>query len=316
FPANFPFNTSWKKSDFEQKELLGRGRLGAVSHVIERRTQRHAAWKEVNYTTQDEVIQTDNEIAIMRKIYEAVSKQNHPSLVHIVQPLGFFVDIDTNKGYFVMELCSKGDLWKYIENMKAQRNEVSPELAYKIIGQVASSIKQLHVNGIMHSNLKLENVLLTSDLKVKLADFGLQRQYQVGRGYMTTLGGSFLYLGPEIIRSRINMQVQAGYAFAQAQQTPYNPTQYFAADIWAFGVMMFELIAQHHPFFNSKTEVNVSAEEFIHRIVNTPPAELPERYPQKLKELIKYMLNKDPSRRIRADQILEISEVAAVYALN
>ncbi|KAA6382656.1 MAG: hypothetical protein EZS28_021817 [Streblomastix strix] len=84
-----------------------------------------------------------------------------------------------------------------------------------------------------------------------------------------------------------------------------------AADIWAFGVMIFELIAQHHPFFNRKIEGDIPEEEIIHCVVNLPPAELPDNYPQILKDLVKRMLDKDPSKRISAKEILEIPEIAA-----
>ncbi|KAA6356044.1 MAG: hypothetical protein EZS28_048429, partial [Streblomastix strix] len=84
-----------------------------------------------------------------------------------------------------------------------------------------------------------------------------------------------------------------------------------ACDIWAFGVMMFQLLAQRHPFFDSATEADVLEEEFIHRVVNLPPAELPDHYPLKLRSLIKQMLEKDPSHRISAEEILNVPEVAA-----
>ncbi|KAA6393678.1 MAG: hypothetical protein EZS28_010794 [Streblomastix strix] len=73
--------------------------------------------------------------------------------------------------------------------------------------------------------------------------------------------------------------------------------------------MIFELLAHRHPFFDNKTEGDISAVEFIHRVVDLPPAELPDHYPSVLRNLIKKMLEKDPQKRISDEQILEIPEV-------
>ncbi|KAA6374981.1 MAG: hypothetical protein EZS28_029491, partial [Streblomastix strix] len=57
-------------------------------------------------------------------------------------------------------------------------------------------------------------------------------------------------------------------------------------------------------------EGDIPAEEFIHRVVSLPPAEIPDRYPSALKNLIKQMLEKDPQKRITSKEILEIRDVA------
>ncbi|KAA6332196.1 MAG: hypothetical protein EZS28_053304, partial [Streblomastix strix] len=107
YSSDFLFNTSWKKSDFQQKERLGKGGFGVVRHVIEKRTQLHAAWKEVNYETPEEIQIVNKEIEIMQKIYEIVLKSNS-SFIHIVQPLGLIIDKEDHKAYIVLEYCSKG----------------------------------------------------------------------------------------------------------------------------------------------------------------------------------------------------------------
>ncbi|KAA6366827.1 MAG: hypothetical protein EZS28_037646, partial [Streblomastix strix] len=149
--------------------------------------------------------------------------------------------------------------------------------------------------------LKPENVLLVEGFKVKLADFGLARQLQVGREYITAQGGTFLFKAPEILRNKKRQEI--------SQQKLIQTT---AADIWAFGVMIFELIAQHHPFFNCKSEADLSIEEYIHRVVDLPPAELPENFPLNLRNLVKQMLEKDPYKRISAEDILNFPEIAVI----
>ncbi|KAA6393677.1 MAG: hypothetical protein EZS28_010793 [Streblomastix strix] len=74
--------------------------------------------------------------------------------------------------------------------MKEYGTMITPQKAFEMIGQIASSLYQLHSNGILHLDLKPENVLLVNGFKVKLSDFGLARQLQVGREYITAHGGT------------------------------------------------------------------------------------------------------------------------------
>ncbi|KAA6375354.1 MAG: putative aurora kinase, partial [Streblomastix strix] len=122
--SNLPFNTTWKKSDFELKERLGKGGFGVVRHAIEKSTQMHAAIKQVDYEEDDEKEMVDLEVAMMNKIYGIV-RQSNPSFIHIVQPLGFFTNLRKDKAYIVLEYCSKGDLRKYIKEMEESGKEIS-----------------------------------------------------------------------------------------------------------------------------------------------------------------------------------------------
>ncbi|KAA6358319.1 MAG: putative Protein kinase family protein, partial [Streblomastix strix] len=182
----------------------------------------------------------------------------------------------------------------------------------EMVGELAQSLIQLHSNGILHSDLKPENVLLVEGFKVKLADFGLARQLQAGREYTTNHGGTFLFQAPEILHNPNKEADMKDKTKAQTSQQKLIQTT--ACDIWAFGVMIFELIAQHHPFFDKKTEGDVPTEEYIHRVVDLPPSELPENYPLKLRNLVKQMLEKDPSKRISVEEILNMPEVATTLA--
>ncbi|KAA6364370.1 MAG: hypothetical protein EZS28_040103 [Streblomastix strix] len=125
----------------------------------------------------------------------------------------------------------------------------------------------------MQVYLKPENVLLVEGFQVKLADFGLARQLQVGREYITAQG----------VFSK-----NQKFSLIRKDKKFNNKT----ADIWAFGVMIFELIVQHHPFFDNKSEADSSIEEHIHRVIDLPPVELPENYPLNLRNLVKQILEK------------------------
>ncbi|KAA6357410.1 MAG: putative MAP kinase kinase skh1/pek1 [Streblomastix strix] len=156
------------------------------------------------------------------------------------------------------------------------------------------------MNGIIHGDIKPENILLTKDFQVKLSDFGLTRKLQEGRGYTTNHGGTTYYLAPELL---------------QSQSARGKRMQTIAADIWSFGILLYELLAQKHPFFNSD-DIDLSPLEIYHRIIDEEPADLPDHYSKNLKRLIRQMLIKDAARRITAEAILEVHEVAISQTRN
>ncbi|KAA6381642.1 MAG: putative NEK protein kinase [Streblomastix strix] len=239
---------------------------------------------------------------MMREIYEILVQASPNQFIHVVEPLGFFLNDDGDKGYIVMEFCSEGDLRRYINDMKRKGTEISDLKAWEMIAQVASSLIQLHANGIIHGDLKPENILLTEEIKVKLSDFGLARQLQEGKDYLTLRAGTKLFLAPELL------QYQKGKENAGI----IKRMQTTAADIWSIGIMLFELLAQHHPFMNLNEDQDPMAEsETLHRIIEQEAPEIPAHYPESMRMLIKSMLNKDSVRRITAEAILAIPEVAA-----
>ncbi|KAA6391092.1 MAG: putative AGC family protein kinase [Streblomastix strix] len=281
---------------------IGKGAFGTVWKMKEIRSQRIVAVKEVDYDSVEEIQRFHKEVSVMRDVYHILqqassSAYQHP-FIHVVQPLGYFLNED--KAYLVLEYCESGDLRKYIQKMKNSGTEISDAKAFELIKQVTLALNQLHMNGIIHGDIKPENILLTKDFQVKLSDFGLTRKLQEGRGYTTNHGGTTYYLAPELL---------------QSQSARGKRMQTIAADIWSFGILLYELLAQKHPFFNSD-DIDLSPLEIYHRIIDEEPAELPDHYSNNLKRLIRQMLIKDAARRITAEAILEVHEVAISQTRN
>ncbi|KAA6377217.1 MAG: putative NEK protein kinase [Streblomastix strix] len=299
--------------DFERNIRLGKGSFGTVWLAKFTKQQKQTkiiqvALKEIDFYSKDEKESVMKEVAIMLKLSQVVQKSavSSSSYTHIVEPLGFFKSDDGNKAFLVMEYCSGGDMRKFIENMKQMKIQIEPKIAWQVISQIIIAIDQLHSNGIIHSDLKPENIMLSEGNKVKLADFGLSRQLQAGREYTTNHGGTLLYQAPELLKTTRTDQSST----KEKDQTSLSKiVQTTGIDIWAIGIMLFEMLAHHHPFIDNKQEGHLPTEEFIHRVVAEEPAELPAKYPISMKNLIKGMLTKDPSRRISAEAILDMEEI-------
>ncbi|KAA6353776.1 MAG: hypothetical protein EZS28_050697 [Streblomastix strix] len=135
--------------------------------------------------------------------------------------------------------------------------------AWEMVGQVIESLNQLHANGIIHGDMKPENILLAEVFEVKLADFGLTKRLQEGRDFTTAVGGTACYLSPELQKADDSQQ---------NRKIEQKRMQTKAADIWA--------------------EKNISLGELVLRVTTIDPPEIPTHYSESLRKLIRRMLEK------------------------
>lgn len=139
----------------------------------------------------------------------------HPN---IVQYLDEFVEFDTL--YYVMEHCADGDLHSYVSD--SDKGSLSCIDAMSVLSQVASGIAFLHLHGIAHRDVSLENVFMHQG-RCKLGDFGLATRNQVERGGQHLRVGKKYYMAPEIVDGEHH----------------YSPK---AADVWSLGIMLFIML--------------------------------------------------------------------------
>ena len=131
-------------------------------------------------------------------------------------------------GYLVMEVCSYGDLYNYIDEYYPFNEDEAKLLSW----QMVSAVKYLHDLNIAHRDIKLENFLIT-DNGLKLCDFGLAGKFQARCSKRV---GTKAYSSPQLLQSN------------------YDP---FKADIWALGCTIFELWSLKLPF--KRRELNAAA---------------------------------------------------------
>ncbi|KAA6399172.1 MAG: putative NEK protein kinase [Streblomastix strix] len=256
------------------------GAFGTVIFARHTKKGNSVAVKQLDYRSADQKSKVDQEYKLMKEAFRTMKKAlPSDSFIPLVQPIDFLTSDDRNQAFLILEYCSKGDMRDQIKEMRQRGMKMGEEMCLVYIGEIASALNLMHKNKIIHADLKPENVLFTEDYKVKLTDFGLACRLHDGKEYVTMIGGT--------------------------QESCITT----AVDIWALGVIIYELLALVHPFSHGKA--NPNSLQIVFSVRDEPPSKFPEGFSKDLEKLIMRMLEKDQTRRITAEQILAVPEVAA-----
>lgn len=188
----------------------------------------------------------------------------------------------------VMEHGYAGDMFTEVSTA----HFLHPSLVRRRLRQIASAVQFLHLNRIVHLDIKLENVILTSDATAKLIDFGCARHLDCIRPRNINLGGTLHYLAPEVVG---------------------NPDALpcMSQDAWALGVLIYTALVGNYPFNPlTPSSPKVEDDETKKRILDFPPHPIKSslRIPSDLVQIIYGLLEKDPSKRMTIPQLLQILE--------
>ncbi|XP_062314411.1 NUAK family SNF1-like kinase 1 [Osmerus eperlanus] len=202
------------KHRFEVMETLGKGTYGKVKRAMERASLKMVAIKSIR---KERITDDLDKVHIQREI-EITSSLKHPNIIRIHE-----VFESRDKIVIVMEYASRGELYDYVH----ERRRLPETEARDVFRQITSAVHYCHKNGVVHRDLKLENILLDQEMNVKLADFGLSNNFQKN-SLLQTYCGSPLYASPEIVRG-----------------LPYVGPE---VDCWALGVLLYTLVYGSMPF--------------------------------------------------------------------
>ncbi|KAF7670184.1 hypothetical protein LDENG_00068040 [Lucifuga dentata] len=248
------------KHRYEFLETLGKGTYGKVKKAKER-SGRVVAIKSIR---KEKIKDEQDLIHICREI-EIMSSLSHPHIITIYE-----VFENKDKIVIVMEYASRGDLYDYI----CDKRKISEQDARHFFRQIVSAVHYCHQNGIVHRDLKLENILLDGNGNVKIADFGLSNVYH-GDEYLQTFCGSPLYASPEIVNGR-----------------PYRGPE---VDTWSLGVLLYTMVHGTMPFDGNNHKTLVQQ-------ISTGNYRKPKN-PSDACGLIRWMLMVNPERRATIEEI-------------
>lgn len=248
-------------------ERLGEGGMGVVYRARDLTLHRDVALKFLNIDILDDRLAREKILQEAR----AISALNHPNICTIYE-----VGEAEGRPYLAMEYLEGHPL-----NREIASGGLSPEVLVRYGIQLADALGHAHERSIVHRDFKPGNVIVTSSGRVKVLDFGLSlrietkvsedtTQYEGTRGAQHPVTGTLPYAAPELLRGQE----------ADAR-----------SDIWALGIVLYELAAGRRPFRGG------TLYELSWAILRETPSPISPPLPSVLQSVIDKCLDKDPSQR-------------------
>ncbi|CAL9735788.1 protein kinase C-like 1 [Monosporozyma servazzii] len=265
--------------NFMLLKVLGKGNFGKVILSKSKNTNRICAIKVLK---KDSILQNhDIESArAEKKVFLLATKTKHPFLTNL------YCSFQTeNRIYFAMEFIGGGDLMWHVQNQR-----LSVRRAKFYAAEVLLALKYFHDNGVIYRDLKLENILLTPQGHIKIADYGLCKDEMWYGNKTSTFCGTPEFMAPEILKDQEYTR---------------------AVDWWAFGVLLYQMLLCQSPFSGDDED------EVFNAILTDEPL-YPIDMAGDIVQIFQGLLAKDPEHRLGAGtrDALEVMEEPFFHNIN
>ncbi|GAB0132450.1 Serine/threonine kinase [Epichloe bromicola] len=239
--------------------VLGKGNFGKVMLAETKRSRKLYAIKVLK---KEFIIENDEVESIRseKRVFVIANKEKHPFLTN----LHACFQTET-RVYFVMEYVSGGDLMLHI-----QREPFAIKRAQFYAAEVCLALKYFHENGVVYRDLKLDNIMLTLDGHIKVADYGLCKEEMWYGSTTSTFCGTPEFMAPEILLDK-----------------KYGR----AVDWWAFGVLIYQMLLQQSPFRGEDED------EIYDAILADEPL-YPVSMPRDSVSFLQKLLTREPEQRL------------------
>jgi serine/threonine protein kinase len=246
------------KAQYWLLRTIGEGYFGYVKLAYHHLTRTQVAvklqqkWENSSYLA--------NEVSILKTL-------DHPNIIRLFQVIETVDHV-----YLVMEYVSGGQLRQHIRDTL----RLCEEKARGIFKQILCAVKYCHDRGIVHRDLKADNILLDTEGNVKVIDFGLGTRYSIGEE-LTDWCGAFTHRAPEVFL-----------------RLPYDGRK---VDVWSLGIVLYCMVTGALPF-RGETVMQVR------RAVLELRYDIPRYLSMGLRNVIVQMLTKNPSERPTVDHVV------------
>ena len=246
----------------ERYEILGKIGTGGMADVYKAKDHKLNRFVAVK-VLKPEFREDTTFIRKFRSEAQAAAVLTHPNIVNV-----FDVGDDNGVYYIVMELIEGITLKEYI----SKKGRLSVKEATSIAIQVSMGLEAAHSHGIVHRDVKPQNIIISMDGKVKVTDFGIARAAS-SNTISSNVMGSVHYSSPE--------QVRGGYSDEKS-------------DIYSLGITMYEMVTGKVPF-DGDTTVAIAIKHLQEEMV--PPSVFAEDLPHSLEQIILKCTQKSVDRR-------------------
>jgi len=255
---------------YELDKTLGKGQFGLVKLARHKKTRQKVAVKQVKKKNMSHI-----EVFQQRREIEVLKMCQHPNIISLV-------DIFENSEYYyiVLDYMEGSDLFDYLQ---ARDFNLGEERVRVITYQLALGIKYLHSYGIVHRDMKLENIMMTDTTEKsvpKLVDFGLAKMIGPNEKADEPFG-TLGYVAPEILEKK-----------------PYS----FQCDLWSLGCIVYALMCSSLPFDHDsqKETIRMTCEDQV--IFDSPQW---KNCSAESMDMIFKLLIKNPEKRLTLDQLFK-----------
>ncbi len=253
---------------YHLEHLLGRGGMALVYRGYDTTLERPVAIKILRHDYSQKTGFQER----FKQEAKSVANLTHPNIITV-----YDFGIDRGRLFIVLELINGSDLKQLIHN----KGIFDVNEAINIITQACDGVGYAHRTGIVHCDIKPQNMLITSDMRLKVGDFGIARVLAniQPEEKNTVVWGSPQYFSPE-----------------QAGGLAPSP----ASDVYSLGVILFELLTGRLPFESKNSEELSNMHQYS---LPPTPSKINPRIPAELDRIILKVLSKEPNSRYRtADQ--------------
>jgi Tol biopolymer transport system component len=262
---------------------IGAGGMGEVYRATDTKLGRDVAIKVLPA----ELAGDPERLARFEREAKLLASLNHPNIAHVYGFESATLGDSPTAHFLAMELIDGEDL---AERLK--RGRIPLEEALPLAHQIAEALEEAHEHGIVHRDLKPGNIKVAPDGKVKVLDFGLAKAYA---GDTASDSSADLSQSPTLAHTGTQAGVILGTAaYMSPEQARGKPVDK-RADIWAFGVLLFEMLTGR-PLFAGETVSDVLAGVLKTEI---DFAALPADTPPVVRRLLRRSLERDARNRLR-----------------